>query len=149
MSERDALAAVRRARASLERKPITVRAGKTDLSVDPTTIGLDVDAAATVRNARIAGRSHNPIDQVAGAVLRRFRDDEVPFVLKVDHVRFDALLDAWVAQTGKGLVDGGLRFEGLERRRDRAEVRHRHPARRGQGPGDGRARAPGRATRAR
>jgi vancomycin resistance protein YoaR len=113
MSEREALVAVRRRAVLLEQEAITVRAGDTDLSVDPTTIGLDVDARATVRDARIAGRSHNPVDQVAGAVLRRFRDDEVPLVLKVDHARFDAVLDAWVAQTGKGLVDGGLRFEGL------------------------------------
>ncbi len=44
----------------------------------------------------------------------RFRTDQVPLVVDVDPGRFDAVLDSWVAQTGKGLVDGGLRFEGTD-----------------------------------
>jgi vancomycin resistance protein YoaR len=114
MSERAALAAVRASADRLGSTPITVRAGKTELAVDPSTIGLKVDARATVRDARVAGRSHNPLDQVAGTMLRRLRDDRVPLVLTVDDDRFDAVLDGWVAQTGKGLVDGGLRFVGTQ-----------------------------------
>ncbi len=114
MSEQEALAAVQVSANRLESTPIQVRAGKTDLSVDPTTIGLHVDAAASVRAARQAGRSHNPIDQLAGTFLRRLRRDEVPLVIEVDSGRFDAVLDGWVAQTGKGLVDGGLTFEGTK-----------------------------------
>jgi vancomycin resistance protein YoaR len=112
MSERQALKAVRATADRLRSTPVTVRAGKTELAVDPSTIGLKVDARATVREARVAGRSHNPLDQVAGTMLRRLRDDRVPLVLTVDDDRFDAVLDGWVAQTGKGLVDGGLRFVG-------------------------------------
>jgi vancomycin resistance protein YoaR len=112
MSEEDALAAVQTTSARLESTPITVRAGGSDLSVDPTALGLQVDAEASVRAAREAGRSRNPVDQLSGAVLRRFRPDTVPLVVKVDPGRFDAVLDAWVAQTGKGLVDGSLKFEG-------------------------------------
>jgi vancomycin resistance protein YoaR len=112
MSEKDALAAVQHSAAQLESTPITVRAGKTNLSVDPTALDLHVDAVASVRAARRAGRSHNPIDQLAGTMLRRVRPDHIPFVIDVDPGRLDAVLDAWVAQTGKGLVDGGLRFEG-------------------------------------
>ena len=46
-------------------------------------------------------------------MLRRMRPDQIPFAIEVDPGRFDAVLD-WsrVAQTGKGLVDGGLQFEG-------------------------------------
>jgi vancomycin resistance protein YoaR len=47
-------------------------------------------------------------------MLRRFRPDHVAFVLNVDPGRFDAVLDSWVAQTGKGLVDGGLQFMGTK-----------------------------------
>ena len=65
-----------------------------------------------MRAARKAGRSHNPLDQLSGAVLRRVREDTIPFVLQFDRERLDAVLDAWVTQTGKDLVDGGLRFEG-------------------------------------
>ncbi len=114
MSEQEALAAIQQSAAALEGTPITVRAGKTDLSVDPTALGLSVDAEASVRAARRAGRSHNPVNQLAGAILRRIRPDHVPFVLNVDPGRFDAVLDSWVAQTGKGLVDGGLQFEGTK-----------------------------------
>lgn len=112
LSEEDTLVAVKRSAARLESTPIHVRAGKTDLSVDPTAIGLHVDAEASVRAARRDGRSHNPVNQLAGVVLRRFRADTVPFVIDVDPGRFDAVLDGWVSQTGKGLVDGGLKFEG-------------------------------------
>jgi len=114
MSEEEALAAVQQSAARLESTPITVRAGKTDLSVDPSALGLSVDAEASVRAAREAGRSRNPINQLSGAMLRRVRPDEVPLVLNIDPGRFDAVLDSWVAQTGKGLVDGGLQFEGTK-----------------------------------
>jgi vancomycin resistance protein YoaR len=112
MSEHDALDAVKLTAQRLENEPIKVRAGTTDLTVDPTAIGLHVDAEASVRAAREAGRSHNPVDQLAGTILRRLRPDTVPLVVDVDPGRFDAVLDGWVARTGKGLVDGGLRFEG-------------------------------------
>jgi vancomycin resistance protein YoaR len=114
MSEKEALAAVEESASKIEHAPIQVRAGKTDLTVDPTTIGLHVDAVATVRAAREAGRSRNPISQLSGALMRRIRPDHIPFVVTVDPGRFDAVLDAWVAETGKGLVDGALRFEGTK-----------------------------------
>jgi vancomycin resistance protein YoaR len=114
MTEEEALAAVQLSAARIESTPIHVRAGKTDLSVDPTALGLKFDAEASVRRARLAGRSRNPLDQVGGMLVRRFRADEVPFVVDVDPGRFDAVLDSWVAQTGKGLVDGGLTFEGTK-----------------------------------
>ncbi|MGZ4734876.1 MAG: VanW family protein [Acidimicrobiia bacterium] len=114
MSEQEAVAAVEQSAARLESTPIKVRAGATELSVDPTALGLHVDAAASVRAARRDGRSRNPVNQLAGTVLRRFRPDSVPFVVEVDPGRFDAVLDAWVAQTGKGLVDGALQFQGTQ-----------------------------------
>jgi vancomycin resistance protein YoaR len=114
MTEQEALAALQQSAARIESTPIHVHAGTTDLSVDPTALGLKVDAAASVRRARLAGRSRNPLDQVGGMLLRRFRSDQVPLAVDVDHGRLDAVLDSWVQQTGKGLVDGGLRFEGTK-----------------------------------
>jgi vancomycin resistance protein YoaR len=113
MSERGAVAAVRRSAAQLESTPIQVKAGTTELTANPSQFGLHVNARASVRAARQVGRSHNPIDQLSGTMLRRLRDDTIPFVLHIDRERFDAVVDSWVTQTGKGLVDGGLRFEGV------------------------------------
>ncbi len=114
MSEQEALTAVQARATQLETTPIQVKAGKTPLAVDPTVLKLHVNAEASVRAAREAGRSHNPISQITGTIMRRMRPDKVPFVIDVDPGRFDAVLDAWVAQTGKGLVDGGLKFEGTK-----------------------------------
>jgi vancomycin resistance protein YoaR len=112
MSESEALAAVHQRAARLQTAPIKVQAGTTKLSVDPTALGLTVDGPASVRAARTAGRSHNPINQITGTVMRRTRPDQVPLAVHLDPGRLDAVLDAWVAQTGKGLVDGGLQFQG-------------------------------------
>ena len=51
---------------------------------------------------------------MTGTVLRRLREDTVPLVLDFDEGRFQGVLDGWVAATGKGLVDGGLTFEGTQ-----------------------------------
>jgi len=114
MTVRGAREALREEAARLESTPISVRAGQTQFSVDPTALGLKVDVPVTVRRARLVGRSRNPLAQVAGTVLRRSRDDRVPLAITVDRGRLEGVLDGWVAQTGKGLVDGGLRFEGAE-----------------------------------
>ena len=55
----------------------------------PSVLKVDVDEAATLRAARQAGRSGNPIDQTLGTVLRRFRDDEVPLRARLQRVRAD------------------------------------------------------------
>ncbi len=112
MTEPEALAALRATARRLQTDPVTLEVGTKQLSVDPSAMGLTVDARATVRAAREAGRSTNPVDEVLGTVLRRVRTDEVPLVLSFDEGRLAGVLDGWVAATGKGLVDGGLRFEG-------------------------------------
>jgi vancomycin resistance protein YoaR len=114
MTEPEALAALQRTSHDLRSRPVTLTVGGQTLSVDPTAMGLEVDARATVRAAREAGRGDNPADQILGAALRRMRPDEVPLVVSFDEGRFAGVLDGWVAATGKGLVDGGLRFEGTQ-----------------------------------
>ena len=110
-----------RARRDSRARRSSVRAGETDLSVDPTALGLQRRRASecargSTRPAAAATRSTSSPARCCGAS----RPDEVPFVLNVDPGRFDAVLDAWVAQTGKGLVDGGLQLRGHQGRRDRS-----------------------------
>jgi vancomycin resistance protein YoaR len=98
--------------ARLEREPVRARAGDTNLTADPGLLHYQVDAVATLRAAREAGRSRNPLEQVAGTVLRRFRDDDVDLTASYDAESVEGLLDAWTAQTSDGVVEGGVRFAG-------------------------------------
>jgi vancomycin resistance protein YoaR len=98
----------------LETEPLPVRAGKTSLSLDPASIGYKVDAATTAEGAEEAGRSGNPLAQALGAALRRFRDDEVDFVVSWDRQKLDAVLDVWDEQLVAGRRDAGLEFQGAQ-----------------------------------
>lgn len=100
--------------ARLRNQTIHARAGDHDLSFAPSAIGYEVDAAATVRAARRAGRETNPINALTGALFRNLRPDHVPFVVRYDPHRLAMLIDGWVGTTGKGLIDGGIRFEGVQ-----------------------------------
>ncbi len=98
----------------LRRQPIHAHAGKLTLTLDPAAIDYRVDAPATVRAARRAGRAANPLDTVGGVLLRRARRDTVPLQVRFNRRRLAETIDLWVGATGKGLVDGGLRFEGAQ-----------------------------------
>jgi vancomycin resistance protein YoaR len=96
----------------LDTAPINVRAGDRFLTLDPADIGLRLDAPATVRAAREAGRSHNPIEQIAGTMLRRVRPDHVGLRVHYDHSALEDVVDAWTRDTAKGFVEGGFRVNG-------------------------------------
>ncbi len=113
-SETEALADIQRFAAHQAQTPLHVTAGDHVLSLDPRTIGYRVDATATVRAARRDGRSGNPIANLTGVPLRAIRHDEVPLVVHYDQDQLGAALDTWVGATGKGLVDGSLRFDGAQ-----------------------------------
>jgi len=142
---RDGIRALAR---ELETEPMPVRAGKTALSLDPVAIGFDVDVAATTEAAEAAGRSGNPLAQVAGAALRRFRDDRIDLVVSWDRQKLDEVLDVWDQQLAAERRDAGLHFQGamvievppasglrLERRKARRRIEaalrdgERHPVR--------------------
>jgi hypothetical protein len=91
---------------------LPVQAGKTNLSLDPAAIEYQVDVAATAEAAEDAGRSWNPLAQVLGNALRRFRDDEVDVVASWDRRKLDEVLDAWDQQ----LVAGRRAAAGVGRR---------------------------------
>jgi vancomycin resistance protein YoaR len=109
-----AYAALEKLAGRLEREPLRVRVRDEEQAVDPALLLLDVDERATLRAARKAGRSRNPLEQIAGTVLRRFRTDEVPLVVRYDGARLAGVLDSWSASTTNGLVEGGLRFDGTD-----------------------------------
>jgi hypothetical protein len=102
------------AAARIEKTTVRAKGEGLDLAFEPADIGYDVDARATVRAARRAGRSGNPVAQVTGTVLRRFRPDDVDLVATWDETRLDAVLDAWGEQLAAGLENGGLQFQGAE-----------------------------------
>jgi vancomycin resistance protein YoaR len=112
--ERRALVELSELAQQLETRALRARGAGRSLSLAPAEIGYDVDAAATVRNARRAGRRGNPLAQVTGAVLRRFRPDEVELAVRWDDRRLDAVLDRWEDELAAGLENGGLRFEGAQ-----------------------------------
>ena len=82
------------------------------LVADPATVHLRVDARATLRRAREAGRSGNPFEQVLGTFLRRLRPDRVDPVVTFDGDEVDAVVDRWGAEVDRGVNEGGLRFAG-------------------------------------
>jgi vancomycin resistance protein YoaR len=96
----------------LETEPLRGLASGHQLRADPATVHLRVDARATLRRARKAGRSGNPIDQVLGTLVRRLRPDRVAPVVTFDEHDVDRIVDQWSAQVDRGLREGGLRFAG-------------------------------------
>jgi vancomycin resistance protein YoaR len=117
--ELTAYASITRFARRLESKPITAVTpgpGKTDhrLTADPGTIHLKIDTRTTLRHAREAGRSGNPINQVLGTFLRRIRPDRIEPVVTFDEGDIDKVLDHWSVQVDRGLREGALRFDGTK-----------------------------------
>jgi vancomycin resistance protein YoaR len=112
--ERSALDEMQQLARRIETGPVRARGGDVALTVEPAALGYDVDAAATVRAARRAGRRGNPLAQVTGTFLRRLRDDEIALVARWDEDALDRVLDAWDEQLAAGLENGGLEFRGAE-----------------------------------
>jgi len=100
-----------RARA-LATEPLAVRINGRRASIPADGIGARVDVDSTVRSARRAGRSRNPVDQIVGVVLRRFRPDRVDLDVDVDEARLRRSIEALSPPGSSGVVEGGLRFEG-------------------------------------
>ncbi len=112
LDEAAALADVQALAATLETTPLEARAADVTLQLDPTAVGLDVDATASVRAAREAGRSRNPVEAVVGTFARRFRDEPVELVVTWDDAALDKAIQQWAAQVDVPPVDGGLTFDG-------------------------------------
>ena len=113
-NDADARAAIEQLSAQLDSAPIRAHAGGHTFAVDPHLVDFRVDADATIREARSAGRDTGPLQMVTDTVLRRFRPDVVHIVVHYDPTRFQGLLDGWASAVRTGLVEGGLRFDGTK-----------------------------------
>jgi vancomycin resistance protein YoaR len=100
--------------ARLETEPLRARIGDQEVVADASVLELDVNELATLRAARRAGRSGNPIDQTLGSVLRRFRPDEVPLQIRYNRAGLAGVLDGWQRESASGGQEGGLQFQGTK-----------------------------------
>jgi vancomycin resistance protein YoaR len=112
MRETTAYAAIERFAHRLETEPLRGVTSRYQLVADPRTLHLRVDARATLRRVREAGRSGNPFDQVLGTLLRQVRADRVDPVVTFDESKLDTVVDRWSAQVDRGVREGSLRFNG-------------------------------------
>ena len=113
-SEDEAYARLQAAATALEAQPLRARLGDKDVVADPSVLAVKVDAAATLRAARRAGRSGNPLEQTLGTVLRRFRPDTVPLQVTYSEASLDGVLDGWQREAASGGVEGDLQFNGTQ-----------------------------------
>jgi vancomycin resistance protein YoaR len=109
-----AYASITRLGHRLETEPIRAVSAGHELRAEPEIVHLRIDARATLRRAREAGRSRNPIDQVLGTLLRRVRPEHVDPVVTFDEGQLDAIVDQWSAQVNQGVREGTLRFTGTK-----------------------------------
>jgi len=105
---------VARLAVELEQSPLRVRVDGRLLSADPSLLDVNIDARATATAAITAGRTVNPFSQLFGTALRRLRPDRVHLRVNYDESRLEGILDGWSAETQRGEVEGGLRFEGAK-----------------------------------
>jgi vancomycin resistance protein YoaR len=113
-SDQAAYDEIARRGAELDSTPIQVQAGQQHFTLNPSLIGFTVDTAATAKRAQAAGRTGNVFSMVGDTLLRRFRAEKVPLVVRYDPLRFDGLLDGWANAIDRGVVEGGLRFQGTQ-----------------------------------
>ncbi len=113
-SEDEAYAELSALAAELETAPLEATAGDHEFVVDASLLGVEVDEYETLRAARRAGRSDNPVDQTVGAVLRRFRPDTVALRVTYREDGLEGILDGWQREIIAGDIEGGLQFEGTE-----------------------------------
>ena len=114
LSTDDALDRTAKLAQRLESEAIAARADSTDLSVNPSALRLDVDHEASVRNARLAGRSGNPFEAVGGFILRRFRTEEVALAISFDVGAVNGVIDGWQGRIADGAREGDLQFDGTD-----------------------------------
>jgi len=112
LDEADAGEAVAAFAETVETEPIPVTAGDAELALDPAAIGVEVDDVAAVREARLVGRSGNPVEQTVGSILRRFRSETVPLEITWGDAALDYTVDVWAAEADTPPVDGDLTFDG-------------------------------------
>lgn len=106
--------AVAEAAVLIENDPIRIRIADTSLSQRSDVIKVEVDEQATARALLKGGRSGNPLAQLTGAVLRRFRPDEIEWAVTYDNDNLARVIDFWADEAGNKPREGGLTFDGAK-----------------------------------
>lgn len=97
---------------SVERGPIRLYAGSTNIALPSSQIGMVIDQTKTLDRMTSQGRQGNPLGQLVGTVLRRFRNDEVDWSVRYDPRPIQFLLARWSQRMPSTPTNGGLRFKG-------------------------------------
>lgn len=101
----EAVDALRRGLGTRLTAPFGVRIGESTGTIDPSAVGLSLDADATV--ARAADDGPDPFRALLGT-------REIGPVVAIDPVRLDAALQKLEGAKTQGLVRPAIRYEGLE-----------------------------------
>ncbi|MFZ4514955.1 MAG: VanW family protein [Acidimicrobiia bacterium] len=98
----------------IETSPVTATGTPQQLVVSPATVDARVDVDATVRAARRAGRSTNPVTAITDVVLRRFRPARVPVRATVSDDKIRAVVSGWLDQASNGRADAKVTVVGTQ-----------------------------------
>jgi vancomycin resistance protein YoaR len=107
----DARAAIAAHARRLEGARFQAVAAGTELTFTAGDVGLVVNEAEAVAAVERAGRKGNPIAQVVGAVLRRFRPDRVSLDVTYDPKKLDRTIEAWAERIDAEPRDGAVSLE--------------------------------------
>lgn len=88
-------------------RPVRVRAGDVEESLDPSAAGLHMDFPATIDAA--GGQPLNPITRLTSLFTSR----EVGVVTRADGPKFDAAMEGLRAKADREPVEGTVRFDGV------------------------------------
>jgi vancomycin resistance protein YoaR len=100
--------------ATREATVLTFRAADQELTLDPAAVRLDVDELRLAEDAADAGRGWQPVDAAVGALVRRFRPDEVAAHVSWDDTALRRVVDDWVAQVAGDGSGGRLELQGTQ-----------------------------------
>lgn len=106
--------AIQEAADDVAKGPIELRAGSTNITLRSSQIGIEINQDKTLERVARQGRRGNPLGQLAGTLLRRFRDDEVDWVVRYDSRPIEFLLTRWSKQLPSTPKNGGLQFKGTD-----------------------------------
>lgn len=98
--------------AEVETRPIVARIGSSSRTIAPMALGTRFDMDATKHRALEAGFDTNPIAAAAGLVVRRFENDSLRPVVRIDEPAVQRLLDEWQSLPEVTLEEGSLTFDG-------------------------------------
>ena len=107
----DARAAIVSHARRLEGARFEAVAAGTEFTFTAGDVGLVVNEAGAVADVERAGRRGNPVAQVAGTVLRRFRPDRVALDVTYDPKKLEQTIARWAEEIDAQPSDGAVALE--------------------------------------